>query len=178
MDTSLDTNEQHGPSALTRMIYAFCGGILCYWVTEYFALVFFSRQRPVPWRLYRWSDYVTNAGFFMAMLVVVAAHGFKAELFCWREEPTGKITNWVKSGLLGILGGMVALLIASPMVWFGWDTGRLRSIGMLIADAVSPIPMLILVVVVLALASSSEIVFRGITLILWLGIPPSRQPPS
>ena len=161
METSLDTNEQ---PALTRMIYAFCGGTVFYWLLEYSVMVVFSRQRPVPWALYRWGDYVTNGGFFAAMLIVVAAYGFRAEVFLWRDEPTERVTSCVSSGFLGILGGLVALLIASPTVWFGWDTARLRSIGTLIANALSPLPILFLVVVALALAFSSEMVFRGIVL--------------
>src|SRR5580765_417664 len=100
MDTPRDINAQPDQSALTRMIYAFCGGTLFYWVLESTALVFFSRQRPVPWALARWGDYVTNGGFFTAMLIVAAVYGFKAEVFCWREESTKTVASWAKSVLL------------------------------------------------------------------------------
>lgn|ERR1051325_1148970 len=173
MNTALGNDEQHGQLSLTRMIYSFCGAIILYWILDRSTQVFLARIQLVPWGLYRWY-YVTNAWFVAAMLLVAAAYRFDIKVLCWRKDSTDEITGLVKSISVGIFGGAVALLLASPTVWFGWDTERLRSSELLIADALSPVPILILLVVILALAFSSEIVFRGIvfrTLALYTTIP-------
>ena len=169
MDASFDTDELHSQSSLTRMIYAFCAGVIVYWLLDYTAQVFFKVRFARPSAspdLYRWSYYLsyylTSACFFAAMLLVATAYRFKAEDFRCRKDTTEAAAGWVKSIPVGILGGIIALLIVSPTIWYGWDTGRLRSIELLIADALSPVRLIVLLSVVLALAFSSEIVFRGI----------------
>ena len=64
--------------------------------------------------------------------------------------------------MVSALGGGVALLVASPVFWFGWGQGKFESIQLLIAHALSPLGVLNLLFFIFALAVSSEIVFRGI----------------
>ena len=147
------------------MIYAVCGGMILYVLLEYSGQFLLARMSHVPWgyRFDLWY-YVNNLFFVAAMLSVAVAYRFKAEVFHWDGERTPATTSWIKSIALGLLGGAVALVVASPTFWFGWGNRQLESTQLLIADAFSPLAVLNLLFVIFAIAVGSEIVFRGIFL--------------
>src|SRR5690242_4550143 len=112
MNATLDGDEQGSHLSLTRMIYAFCGAISLCWILNYSTEVLVALYRNrVPWGLYRWY-YVTNAWFVATMLLVAATYRFNARILCWRKDSTDKVTSWVKSIPIGVVGGTVALLLA------------------------------------------------------------------
>ena len=106
--------------------------------------------------------HVANLFFVTAMLCVGIGYGFSKELFRW--EPRSEGNGWIRSISFGLLGGAVALVLASPMFWFGLGHRSFESIQMLIGSALSPLRVFDLLFFIFALAVSSEIVFRGIVL--------------
>jgi membrane protease YdiL (CAAX protease family) len=153
------------------MIYAVCSGIVLFVLLEYSGQFLLARMSHVPWGMYRFDlwYYVNNLCFVAAMLSVAAAYRFRAAVFCWDGAVTSATASWIKSIPLGLLGGSVALVVASPTFWLGWGHTRLASIQSLIADAFSSFAVLNLLFFIFALAVSSEIVFRGIILRTFAG---------
>lgn len=164
MPTTREMVDQNTSFSLNRMIYAVCSGIVFYVLLEVFGFLL-VRVSHIPWGMYRFDpwNYRGNLSFVVAMLSVAAAYRFREAVFCWDGEAKSA-SSWIKSILLGLLGGGVALILASPTFWFLWDDGRTESIQLLIADALSPLAVLNLLFVVISLAVTSEIVFRGIVL--------------
>jgi len=161
MTTTREADEQHNLISLTRMIYAFSGGITLYLLLAYSGQFLLARLRHVP----HWFDlwyYISSLCFVAAMLSIAVAYRFRTAVFRWDSEPISASASWMKSISLGLLGGAAALIIASPTFWFSWGHRRLEPIQLLIADALSPLRVLNLLFFVFALAVSSEIVFRGI----------------
>jgi len=160
-----EVDDPHTQLSLTRMIYAVSGGIILYLLLVYSWRFLFGRMRDVPWGFSRFDVwyYVSNLCFVAAMLLVAVAYRFRPELFRW-ESGAGSLgtTGWIRGIALGLLGGAVALLFASPVFWFGWGQTKFESIQLLIANALSPLGVLNLLFFIFALAVSSEIVFRGI----------------
>lgn len=163
MKITCDTDE-HGPFSLTRMIYVVCGGIILYLLFLYFGQLLLARVQLPPWGVSRF-DLWYHAGhlfFVAAMLCVAIAYRFDPELFHWKVGSASGTTSWIKSIPIGLLGGSVALLLSSPLFWFGLGDTRYKSIQLLIAHALSPLAVLDLLFFIFALAVTSEIVFRGV----------------
>jgi membrane protease YdiL (CAAX protease family) len=158
------SDEKRDLFSLTRMIYAVSGGILLYLLLEYSGWFFFQRKRVSFFDFSRadlWF-HVSNLFFVTAMLCVGICYGFSKELFRW--EPRSDGNGWITSIPFGLLGGAIALVLASPIFWFGLGHARLESIQVLIGSAFSPLALFDLLFFIFALAVSSEIVFRGIVL--------------
>lgn len=162
--TTCNTDDQRGPFSLTRAIYAVCGGILLYLLLEYLGQLLLARVQLTPWgmsHLDLWY-HAGNLFFVVAMLCIAIAYRFRAELFHWQGDYGSGSTSWIKSIPLGLLSGAVALLLSSPLFWFGWGHQRLESIQVLIAHAFSPVALFDLLFVILALSVTSEVAFRGV----------------
>jgi membrane protease YdiL (CAAX protease family) len=168
------SDEKSDLFSLTRMIYAVSGGTLLYLLLEYSGWFFFQRKQVWFFDFSRadlWF-HVANLFFVTAMLCVGIGYGFSKELFRW--EPRSEASGWVRSISFGLLGGAIALVLASPIFWFGLGRTRLESIQMLIGSALSPLAVFDLLFFIFALAVSSEIVFRGIvlrTIARYAGVP-------
>lgn len=148
--------------SLTRMIYAVCGAIIGYEVCGLGAwlLVRKAQGRPLDHlSVLPLSFYAADVFFIVTMLIATLAYRPR-QLFRWQVRNESPVRNAWQSVMWGIIGGLVALLIASPLFWRGDE--QLRPVSLLIASAISPLGVLKVGVFVLALAVSGEAVYRGI----------------
>jgi membrane protease YdiL (CAAX protease family) len=156
------TEEEYRQSlfSLTRMIYAVCSAVVLYKVLEFGGWSVLRKVQNIPFGLYRFDlwFHATNLFCILAMLAVGLPYRPKSELFHW-QSPRPKFGVF-RSIWLGLGGGVVALVLASPIFWIG-DT-RLESVRSLIAHAFSPLRVLDVVVFILALAVTSEMAYRGV----------------
>jgi membrane protease YdiL (CAAX protease family) len=164
-DTEMrSTSEQgypHSVFSLTRMIYAVCSAIILYKVIEFSGWFLLRRAQSLPWGLSLFGFWfrATALLFALTMLAVSLLYHPKSELFHW-SQPTSRPVGIFRSIGFGLLGGMAAFALASPIFWLVGS--RTEFIPSLIANALSPLRVLELVFFVIVLAVSSEVVYRGV----------------
>jgi membrane protease YdiL (CAAX protease family) len=155
-----DVQDAHAQFSLTRMIYAVCGAIIFYKLLELVGWFMFSKIRKIPLGLDRFDLWLHAVNLFLvlAMLAISLPYGSRSELFRWSSVRTA--VGVLKSVGLGVSGGVVALTLASPFLWFG---GRqLGFIRLLIANSLSPLGVLDAALFIIGLAISCEMAYRGI----------------
>jgi membrane protease YdiL (CAAX protease family) len=151
----------HTVFSLTRMIYAVCSAIILYKVAEFGGWFLLRRVQSLPWGLPLFGFWFRASGllFALTMLAVTLPYHPKSELFRW-SQPTSRPVGIFRSIGLGLVGGVAALALASPIFWFVDE--RLEFIPSLIANALSPLRVIELLFFIIILAISSEVVYRGV----------------
>ena len=154
--------------SLTRMIYSVCGAVIIYIVLVYTGWYLAAAQKlPEALNRLETSLYSSDVFFILVMPTVILAYRPKSELFRWSfvksTSPIAPATTGVFPSLvLGLGYGLAAFALASPIFWLG--DRHIGAIQMLMARALSPLPVLVLIVLIVGLAVTGEIVSRGIVL--------------
>lgn len=147
--------------SLTRMIYSICGASILYIVLVY-VFWYLAAHQKLPDALNRLetSSYSSIVLFLPVMLTVVLFYSPKSELFRWPSTTPASVVGVLRSTALGLAGGLAAFAVASPVFWLG--DRHIGAIQMLMARALSQLPILALIALIVGLAVTSEIVCRGI----------------
>jgi membrane protease YdiL (CAAX protease family) len=155
-------SEEGGPHSvfsLTRMIYAVCSAIILLKAVEFSGWFLLRRAQSIPWSLFGFWYRATCLLFALTMLAVTFPYHPKSEIFRW-SRPTDRPTGIFRSIGLGLVAGVAALALASPIFWLVGS--RTEFIPSLIADALSPLRVSELVFFITIVAVSSEVVYRGV----------------
>jgi membrane protease YdiL (CAAX protease family) len=167
------TGEEGCVFSLTRMIYAVCSAIILYKVIEFSGWFLLRRMQSPPWGLSLFGFWFRATGllFALTMLAVTLPYHPKSEIFRW-SQPTDRPAGIFRSIGLGLVGGVAALALASPIFWLVGS--RAEFIPSLLADALSPLRVFELAFFIIILAVSSEVVYRGVvfrTLVAYASTP-------
>lgn len=165
-------SDQHPVVAfpLTRMIYCVGVAFVLNEMLAYGSWFLFQKVLYPPFGLSRfdfWRQCV-DLSFLLAVFAASALYNPKFARCMWRTS--SEVAGGFKSIGVGLLGGIAALALASPVFWFApFIIPRPESIPSadietLISRAFSPLCVLELIFFVIALALGSEVLFRGIVL--------------
>ena len=161
MRSTSEEGRPHSIFSLTRMIYTVCSAIILYEIVAFAGWFLLRRAHSLPWGLSLFGLWfrATSLWFALTMLAVSLPYRPKSEIFRW-SSPASRIHGTFRSIGLGLVGGVAALALASPIFWL--VDKRLEFIPSLIADALSPLRVLELVFFIIVLAVSSEVAYRGV----------------
>ena len=163
--------------SLTRAIYVVSAAVLLYEFVDFFVSRWTLRTQPFSWGLSRFirfelAFYGVHLVFIVVTIIAAMTYKPRSELFRWPQSTALNAIAVFKAIGFGLIGGICALAVATPFLWF--ETRRVDFIRSLIAQALSPKGVLDLVIFVVALALGSELLYRGVlfrTLAAYVSLP-------
>ena len=156
---------------LTRMIYCVGVAFILNEILAFGSWLLLQKELHPPFGLSRFDFWLlcVDLSFLLSVLAASMLYDPKFAWCIWRT-PSSEGARGFKSIVTGLVGGIAALALASPVFWFvpplipRAESFRSYSIETLIARAFSPLCVLELIFFVIALALGSEVLFRGIVL--------------
>lgn len=163
--------------SLTRTIYVVSVAVLFFEVVAFFISRWSLRTQalsPGPSRFTRFelAFYGVHLVFIVVTVIAAMTYTPRSELFHWPRSTAFNAIAALKTIGVGLIGGICALGVATPFLWFG--ARRVDFIRSLIAQALSPKGVLVLMFFVVALALGSELLYRGVlfrTLAAYVSLP-------
>lgn len=163
--------------SLTRTIYVVSAAVLFYEFVDFFISRWTLRTQAFSWGPSRFTRselafYSVHLVFIVVTIIAAMTYKPRSELFRWPQSTALNAIAVFKAIGFGLIGGICALAVATPFLWFG--TRRVDFIRSLIAQALSPKGVLDLVFFVVALALGSELLYRGVsfrTLAAYVSLP-------